>query len=429
MNEPMDRVKVSLSSTDSQASDLRPPLDVHRIREDFPILRRQVRGKPLVYLDSAATTQKPEAVLAEMDRYYRQSNANVHRGVHTLAEEATALYEDARRKVAAFIGAPDPAELIFTRGTTEAINLVAASWGVSLRPGDVIAVTEMEHHANLVPWQLAAAKAGAEIRAIPVNDGGLLDLDALDSVVDERCRMIAFTLVSNVLGTRNPVAPLVAAARRVGARVLVDAAQAAPQLALDVAALDVDFLAFSSHKMGGPTGIGALWGRRALLEAMPPYQGGGEMIRQVTISSSTWAELPQKFEAGTPAIAEAAGWGAAVDYLAGLGMAAVARHEEEVTAYALERLQAIPGLTIHGPLVDRGGAISFSLAGAHPHDIATILDSRGIAVRAGHHCAQPLHARLGIPASTRASVWVYTLREEIDALAEGLVAVGRVLGG
>ena len=408
---------------------LRPTIDVRRIREDFPILRRLVRGKPLVYLDSAATTQKPEAVLAAMDRYYRQSNANVHRGVHTLAEEATALYEGARRKVAAFIGAPDPAELIFTRGTTEAINLVAASWGASLRPGDVIAVTEMEHHANLVPWQLAAAKAGAELRAIPITDGGLLDLDALDRVVDDRCRMLAFTLVSNVLGTRNPVAPLVAAARRVGARVLVDAAQAAPQLALDVSALDVDFLTFSSHKMGGPTGIGALWGRRALLDAMPPYQGGGEMIRQVTIQASTWADLPQKFEAGTPAIAEAAGWGAAVDYLTGLGMAAVTRHEEDLTAYALERLQVVPGLTIHGPLVDRGGAISFSLAGAHPHDIATILDTRGIAVRAGHHCAQPLHARLGVPASTRASVWVYTLREEIDALAEGLVAVGRVLSG
>lgn len=413
----------------SQPTDRRSMLDTRRIREDFPILGRLVRGRPLVYLDSAATTQKPEAVLAAMDGYYRQSNANVHRGVHTLAEEATALYEGARRKVAAFIGASDPAELIFTRGTTEAINLVAASWGASLKPGDVIAVTEMEHHANLVPWQLAAAKAGAEIRAIPITDEGLLDLDALDRVVDDRCRMLAFTLVSNVLGTRNPVAPLVAAARRVGARVLVDAAQAAPQLALDVTALDVDFLAFSSHKMGGPTGIGALWGRRALLEAMPPYQGGGEMIRQVTITSSTWAELPQKFEAGTPAIAEAAGWGAAVDYLAGLGMDAIARHEEDITAYTLARLGEIPGLTIHGPLVNRGGAISFSLAGAHPHDIATILDIRGIAVRAGHHCAQPLHARLGIPASSRASVWVYTLREEIDALAEGLVAVGRVLGG
>jgi len=410
-------------------SDRGASLDPHRIRADFPILQRQVRRRPLVYLDSAATTQKPLAVLEAMDHYYRQSNANVHRGVHTLAEEATALYEGARRKVAAFIGATDPAELIFTRGTTEAINLVAASWGAALKPGDVIAVTEMEHHANLVPWQLAAAKAGAEIRAIPITDGGLLDLDALDRVIDERCRMIAFTLVSNVLGTRNPVAPLVAAARRVGARVLVDAAQAAPQLALDVTALGVDFLAFSSHKMGGPTGIGALWGRRALLDAMPPYQGGGEMIQRVTIQSSTWAELPQKFEAGTPAIAEAVGWGAAVDYLTGLGMDAVARHEEEVTVYALQRLGEIPGLTIHGPLVNRGGAISFSLAGAHPHDIATILDTRGIAVRAGHHCAQPLHARLGIPASSRASVWVYTVREEIDALAEGLLAVGRVLGG
>ncbi len=410
-------------------SDRGSSLDPHRIRADFPILKRLVRGRPLVYLDSAATTQKPLAVLEAMDHYYRQSNANVHRGVHTLAEEATALYEGARRKVAAFIGATDPAELIFTRGTTEAINLVAASWGAALKPGDVIAVTEMEHHANLVPWQLAAAKAGAEIRAIPITDGGLLDLDALDRVIDERCRMIAFTLVSNVLGTRNPVAPLVAAARRVGARVLVDAAQAAPQLALDVTALGVDFLAFSSHKMGGPTGIGALWGRRALLDAMPPYQGGGEMIQRVTIQSSTWAELPQKFEAGTPAIAEAVGWGAAVDYLTGLGMDAVARHEEEVTVYALQRLGEVPGLTIHGPLVNRGGAISFSLAGAHPHDIATILDTRGIAVRAGHHCAQPLHARLGIPASSRASVWVYTVREEIDALAEGLLAVGRVLGG
>jgi cysteine desulfurase/selenocysteine lyase len=403
--------------------------DPNRVRNDFPILQRQVRGKPLVYLDSAATTQKPLAVLDAMDRYYRRSNANVHRGVHTLAEEATALYEGARRKVAAFIGAPDPAELIFTRGTTEAINLVAASWGASLSPGDVIVVTEMEHHANLVPWQLAAAKAGAEIRAIPITDDGLLDLDALERVVDERCRMIAFTLVSNVLGTRNPVAPLVAAARPVGARVLVDAAQAAPQLALDVTALDVDFLAFSAHKMGGPTGIGALWGRRALLEAMPPYQGGGEMIQRVTIQSSTWAELPQKFEAGTPAIADAVGWGAAVDYLLALGMDGVARYEEEITAYALARLSEVPGLSIHGPLVNRGGAISFSLAGAHPHDIATILDARGIAVRAGHHCAQPLHARLGIPASSRASVWVYTLREEIDALVEGLVAVGRVLGG
>ncbi len=402
--------------------------DPRRVRKDFPILQRQVRGKPLVYLDSAASTQKPNAVLEAMDAHYRLRNANVHRGAYLLAEEATAAFEGARAKVAGFIGATDPAELIFTRGTTEAINLVAASWGASLKPGDVVLVTEMEHHANLVPWQMAAARAGAELRAIPITDEGLLDLEALDGLLDERCRLLAFTLVSNVLGTRNPVAQLVAAARRVGAKVLVDAAQAAPQLPLDVAALGVDFLALSSHKMGGPTGIGALWGRRELLEGMPPYQGGGEMIHRVTLRESSWAPLPKKFEAGTPAIAEAVGWGAAVDYLQALGMEAVARRESALTAYALERLAELPGLTIHGPRQDRGGAISFSLGGIHPHDLATILDSRGIAVRAGHHCAQPLHDRLGLPASTRASVWIYSLEEEIDALVEGLRAAQRVMG-
>ena len=410
-------------------ADLEARFDVEAIREDFPILHRAVHDRRLIYLDSAATSQKPLAVIEAMDRYYRMHNANVHRGAHRLSEEATTLYERARAHVARFIGAAEPAEVIFTRGTTEAINLVANAWGgANLRAGDAILVTEMEHHANLVPWQMLAERVGAEIRAIPIDDEGRLELGALDRLLDRRVKLLAFTHVSNVLGTHNPVAELVAAARSVGALTLLDAAQSVPHMPVDAAALGVDFLAFSAHKMCGPTGIGALWGRRALLEAMPPWQGGGEMIGRVTIQRSTWAGLPQKFEAGTPAIAEAVGLAAAIDYLHGVGMPAIQAHERRLTRYAIEVLSALPGLRIHGPLEDRGGALAFSIAGIHPHDLSTILDRQGVAIRAGHHCAMPLHERLGLPASARASFYLYNTPAEVDALARALLQAREIFG-
>ncbi|MCB9177392.1 MAG: cysteine desulfurase [Caldilineae bacterium] len=403
--------------------------DVEAVREDFPILHRAVHDRRLIYLDSAATSQKPLAVIEAMDRYYRMHNANVHRGAHRLSEEATTLYERARAHVARFIGAAEPAEVVFTRGTTEAINLVANAWGgANLRAGDAILVTEMEHHANLVPWQMLAERVGAEIRAIPIDDDGRLELGALDRLLDRRVKLLAFTQVSNVLGTHNPVAELVAAARAVGALTLLDAAQSVPHMPVDAAALGVDFLVFSAHKMCGPTGIGALWGRRALLEAMPPWQGGGEMIGRVTIQRSTWAGLPQKFEAGTPAIAEAVGLAAAIDYLHGIGMPAIQAHERRLTRYAIERLSELPGLRIHGPLEDRGGALAFSMEGIHPHDLSTILDRQGVAIRAGHHCAMPLHERLGLPASARASFYLYNTESEVDALSRALLQSREIFG-
>ena len=404
-----------------------PAPDWARIRDDFPILRRTVHGHPLCYLDSTATTQKPEAVLAAMDDYYRTTNANVHRGVYQMSEEATTRYEGARARVAAFLNARSSREIIFTRNATEAINLVAATWGrANVGPGDAILYTAMEHHSNLVPWQLLAAERGATLRYIPVDDAGRLILDDLDRLL-AGVKIVAVSQMSNVLGTINPVAEIIAAAHRAGAVVLVDGAQSVPHVGVDVQALDCDFLAFSGHKMLGPTGIGALYGRRALLEAMPPYQGGGDMIRRVTLTESTWNDLPWKFEAGTPAIAEGIGLGAAVDYLAAIGLPQIHAREQALVAYALDRLAAVPGLRVYGPpAAERGGVIAFSLGAIHPHDIASLLDQQGIAIRAGHHCCQPLMDRYDVPALARASFYLYSTEADVDRLVAGLAFVREV---
>ena len=400
-------------------------------RLDLPILAREVRpGVPLVYLDSTATSQKPSAVVEAMDRYYRYSNANVHRGIHTLAEEATALYESGRERVCRFINARSSKEIIFTRNATEAINLVAYSWGrANVAAGDVIVYTEMEHHSNLVPWQMLAAEKGALIRVIPVTDGGELNLSLLDSLLAQSPKIVCLTHMSNVLGTINPVAEIAARAHAAGALVLVDGAQSVPHLPVDVQTLGADFLAFSSHKMCGPTGLGVLWGRQALLEAMPPFMGGGDMIKRVYLDRFKANELPYKFEAGTPAIAEAVGLGAAVDYLSEIGMEAIHAHEQEIIAYALERLEEVPGVTVYGPAAEKkGGVAAFTLAGVHPHDVAQVLDRDGIAVRAGHHCAMPLHDRYQLPATARASFYLYNLPHEVDKLIEGLYKVKKLFG-
>ncbi|WP_448592963.1 cysteine desulfurase [Thermoflexus hugenholtzii] len=402
-------------------------LDVERIRADFPILHQTVNGKPLVFLDSAASSQKPIPVIEAMNAYYRTTHANVHRGVYRLSEQATALYEEARRKIAAFIGAASPKEIIFTRNATESINLVAYAWARPfLREGDEILLTEMEHHSNLVPWFLVAQEKGLRIRYIPIDEEGRLRLDLLDALLTERTRLVAVTMMSNVLGTINPLRPIIEKAHAVGAVVLVDGAQGVPHLPVNVQELGCDFLAFSGHKMCGPTGIGVLWGRRELLEAMPPFLGGGDMIRRVTFEGAEWNELPYKFEAGTPAIAEAIGLGAAVDYLSQIGLEAIHRHEQALAAYAMERLSEIPGLRIVGPSpAERGGVVAFAMDRIHPHDIATILDREGICIRAGHHCAMPLHERLGLTATARASFYLYNTMEEVDRLAEGLGVVRR----
>ena len=408
----------------------RPAFDPQAIRRQFPIFRVE-RARPLSYLDSAATSQKPDAVLAAMDHYYSHYNANIHRGIYRIAEEATAAYEDARRRVSRFVNARSPRELIFTRNSTEAINLVAYAWGRSrLTAGDAIVLTEMEHHSNLVPWQILAQERGIELRFIPVTGGGELDLAALPGLLaDGRVKLVGFVHISNVLGTVNPVAEIVRQAHEAGALALVDASQSVPHCPVDVQALGCDFMAFTSHKMLGPTGIGALWARRELLEAMPPFLGGGEMIREVKLRESQWNELPWKFEAGTMAIAEAVGFGAAVDYLGALGMGQVFAHDRELAATTIERLREVPGLTLLGPAAaKRGGVIAFTLDGIHPHDVATVLDGEGVAVRAGHHCAMPLHERLGVPASARASFHCYTVPEEIDALIRGLHRARRVFG-
>ncbi len=397
--------------------------DVRRIRADCPVLRRQVRpGVPLIYLDSTATSQKPRSVLEAMDTFYRQHNANIHRGIHTLAEEATAAYEEARRKVARFINAPEARQVIFTRNTTESINLVAQTWGrANLHAGDLVILTELEHHSNLVPWQMLAAERDLRLEFIPVDDQGLLDLETYRKLLEQRPKLVAFTHMSNVLGTITPAREIIRLAHQAGAITLLDGAQSVPHIPVDVQALDADFLAFSAHKMCGPTGIGALYGRRELLEEMPPFLGGGDMIRTVHLRSFTANELPHKFEAGTPAIAEGVGFGAAVDYLSAIGMEAVRAHEHSVTTYALERLREVPGLRLYGPPPEhRGGVAAFTLEGVHPHDVAQVLDRYGIAVRAGHHCAQPLHEKLGIPATTRASFYLYNTREEVDALVSAL---------
>ncbi len=402
--------------------------DAARVKADFPLLTAP-RETPLVYLDSAATSQKPEAVLAAMDRYYRTINANIHRGVYGIAEEATAAYEDARRRVAAFVNAPSPRELIFTRNSTEAINLVAYAWGrANLSDGDAIVLTEMEHHANLVPWQILAGERKVELRFVPVTGTGDLDLDALPGLLaDGRVKLVSFVHVSNVLGTVNPAAEIVRVAKAAGATTLVDASQSAAHMPLDVRAIGADFVAFTAHKMLGPTGIGALWGRRELLASMPPFLGGGEMISEVRFTGAKWNELPWKFEAGTMAIAEAIGFGAAVRYLEQLGMANVFAHDRELVAYAMERLAEVKGLTVLGPPADRrGGLVAFVMAGVHPHDVASGLDRLGICVRAGQHCAMPLHDKLGVPASARASFHCYSTKDDVDALIAGLQRVREV---
>jgi cysteine desulfurase/selenocysteine lyase len=397
--------------------------DVLALRREFPILRQQVNGRPLAFLDSGASSQKPRRVIACLEDYYEHTNANVHRGVYKLSEEATFAFERARGKVARFIGASSHKELIFTRNTTEAINLVARAWGdANVRAGDRILLSVMEHHSNLVPWQQLAQRTGARLDFLPIDEQGRLVLDDLDTLLTEHTRLVALTHQSNVLGTINPVREIAARAHDVGALILVDGAQSVPHLPVNVQELGIDFLAFSGHKMCGPTGIGGLWGRRKILEAMPPFLGGGSMIREVTLQSTTYADLPARFEAGTPAIGEAIALGEAVDFLSELGMDKIFAHEQHLIGYALERLSEIEGLRVYGPssLEQRGGSLSFTLDGVHPHDIAAVLDGEGIAVRAGHHCCQPLHKLLDVPATARASFYLYNIPEEIDRLAAGL---------
>jgi len=404
-------------------------LDVTTIRKDFPILSQEINGRPLVYLDSAATTQKPRQVIDALVRYYETSNANIHRGVHTLANRATDQYEGTRETVRRFIGGGETSEIIFTRNTTEAINLVAHAWGNhAINEGDEIVLSVMEHHSNIVPWQLLAARNHATVRFAELTPEGELDLDSLRGLLSPRTRLVAITHVSNVLGTINPVAEVVEMAHAAGALVLLDAAQSVPHMAFDAAALGVDFVAFSAHKMLGPTGVGVLWARRELLAEMQPFLGGGDMISRVRQEGSTWADLPHKFEAGTPNIADVIAFGAAIEYLEALGMSEVREHEKQLTAYAMEKLRALPGLTIHGPLdaEKRGGVVAFSMADAHPHDVATIADGHGVAIRAGHHCAQLLLPHLGVSATSRASFAIYNHEGEVDVLVEALEHVGKV---
>jgi cysteine desulfurase / selenocysteine lyase len=404
------------------------PRSIEEIRAEFPILERRVHGQPLAYLDNGATAQKPLAVIETLDRYWREYNANVHRGVHTLSEEATALYEGARRTVAEHLGA-DPREVIFVRNATEALNLVAYSWGrTNLSAGDRIVVTEMEHHSNVVPWYQVAEEKGAHLDWAPITDEGRIDTEALAELLERAPKLVCVAHVSNVLGTINPVAEIARLAHDAGALLVVDGAQAAPKLELDMASLGADFYAVTAHKMYGPTGVGALFGRRELLEEMPPFIGGGSMIRKVSKELITWADLPAKFEGGTPAIGEAIGFGAAVRWLDELGPAAAHAAEVELTGYALERIGEVPGLTVFGPPAgdDRGGIVSFAMEGVHAHDVSEILDRHGVAVRAGHHCAQVLMQRLGVPATSRASFAVYNTRDEVDRLIEGLLDVRKV---
>ncbi len=411
-----------------QGTALTGLLDTDRIREDFPILSRRLDGdRPLVYLDSANTSQKPRQVIGAMTAHYEQINSNVGRAVHQLGDASTQAYEVARVKIAAFINAPDASEVIFAKNSSEALNLVAntLAWAhgdYEVGVGDEVVITEMEHHSNIVPWQLLAERKGATLRWFGITDEGRLDLSQIDSIINDRTKVVSVVWVSNMLGTVTPLETIIRRAHEVGALVVVDASQAVPQFRVDVAALGADFVAFTGHKMVGPTGIGVLWGRAKVLDALPPFLGGGSMIETVTMQRSTWAPLPAKFEAGTPPIVEAIGLAAAVDYLSALGMDNVAGHEHAITAYALERLLEVDGLTILGPTepVDRGGAVSFEIDGVHPHDVSQVLDSLGVAVRAGHHCAKPAHARFGVQSSTRASFYLYTTPAEIDALVDGI---------
>jgi cysteine desulfurase/selenocysteine lyase len=397
--------------------------DVQALREDFPVLQRQIYGRPLVYLDNAATTQKPRAVIEALVHFYEHHNANIHRAIHALGEEATDAYEGTRAKVSRFIGAPQPETIVFTRNTTESLNLVAYSWGrKNVQQGDEILLTEMEHHSNLVPWQRLAQEVGATVRYISVTDEGTLALDDLDDLIGERTKLVAVTHVSNAFGTLNPVREIVDVAHRKGALVVVDGAQSVPHMPVDVEALDCDFLAFSGHKMLGPTGVGVLYGRYELLDEMEPFLSGGEMIRRVRLEGASWNDVPWKFEAGTPNVADVIAFNAALDYLTALGMENVRAHEEELTRYALRRLRQLEDLTVYGPLdaARRGGVISFNYADIHPHDVGTILDREGVAIRAGHHCAQPLMRRFDMAGTVRASFYVYNTHDEIDALVEGI---------
>ena len=405
--------------------------DIDRVRDDFPILGQMVNGWPLVYLDNAATSQKPRAVIDALVRYYETTNANIHRGIHTLAVQATDQYEGVRAKAARHIGASNAADIVFTRNTTESINLIARAWGdVNVNAGDEIVLTVMEHHSNIVPWQLLARRRGAIVRFAEVTDDGHLDLGSMRALIGPRTKLVSVVHMSNVLGTINPIAEIAAMAQAVGAKVLVDGAQSAPQMAVDVEALGCDFFAYSSHKTYGPTGVGVLWAKPGELEAMEPFMGGGEMISVVKPEGSTWADVPHKFEAGTPNIADVIAFGAALDYLGELEMNNVREHEKSLAAYAMESLRSIEGVQVQGPesVEERGGAVSFTVPGIHPHDVSTVLDGRGVAIRAGHHCAQLLMRRLGVPATNRASFGLYNTRDEVDALVEGVERVIEVFG-
>ncbi|MGA2622533.1 MAG: cysteine desulfurase [Bacteroidota bacterium] len=402
-------------------------LNANEIREDFPIFKRLVNGKPLVYFDSTATTQRPNAVIEAMDDYYHNYNANVHRGVYTISDEATQAYENARDKVSRFINANRRESVVFTRGTTESINLVASSWGrTNLKPGDEILLSVMEHHSNLVPWQLIAQQTGARLRFIPLTRDGRLDLEKLPQLLSAKTKIVSLTYVSNVLGTINPVATIIKQAHAVGAIVMIDGAQAAPHIRIDVQAIDCDFLAFSGHKMLGPTGTGVLYGKLHLLESMPPYHGGGDMITEVQLERSTYREPPGKFEAGTPNIAGVIGLGAAIDYLDRLGMEAIQAHERALVRFALDALKGFNDIDIYGPIPERSGVIAFNMKGVHPHDVATILDQEGIAIRAGHHCAQPLMHWLNVPATNRASFYIYNTEDDVERLVSALRKVQEI---
>ena len=405
------------------------PLDIGRVRRDFPILQRRIRGKPLVYLDNAATAQKPQAVIDAVSRFYSRDNANIHRGVHYLSAEATAAYDQVRERVAAFLNARSPREVVFTRGTTDSINLVAHSYARTfLAPGDEILITTMEHHSNIVPWQLACARSGAVLRAAPLTASGEIDLDALYALLNDRTRLVALTHLSNAIGTINPVERVIGWAHERNIPVLIDGAQSVAHLPVDVQGLDCDFFAFSGHKLFGPTGVGVLYGREALLEQMQPYQGGGGMIDTVTLEESTWAALPTKFEAGTPMIAEVIGLGAAIDYVERIGLDVIASRERELLTYATRLLEQIDGVRIIGVAPEKASVLSFVMDGVHPHDVGTILDDAGVAIRAGHHCAQPLMRHFGVPATARASFAFYNTTEEAEILAQSVTAVKRMFG-
>ena len=407
-------------------------LDINKIRRDFPTLKREVNsGASLVYLDNAATSQRPVQVMAEITRFYRDHNSNIHRGVHTLSVEATDMYENARLKVSKFINAKNMSEIIFTRGTTESINLVVNSWGRKfLKPGDEVVISELEHHSNIVPWQMLRDSIGIELKYIPMLDNGHLNMEVANSIIGPKTKIVSITAVSNALGTILPVQEIIALAKKQDALVLVDCAQSVPHMEVDVQSMGADFIAFSAHKMLGPTGVGVLWGKINILETMDPFLGGGDMILTVNMDHSTWAEVPSKFEAGTPNISGVIGFGAAIDYLNNVGMNNIRAHEMELTAYALQKMSDIPGITIFGPdtAEERCGVISFALENIHPHDIGQVLDDRGVAVRAGHHCAQPVMNVLGVPATVRASFYIYNTKEEIDALIDGLIVATNLFG-